>query len=67
MFRSPLGAEVLPGHRHLLRRDVEGEGEQRSFVFTSTPMADLTDDGLDETMTGFEQAELGRGDGQSPA
>jgi ATP-dependent Clp protease ATP-binding subunit ClpC len=52
-----LFGEIRSGEK--ISVDTEGEGDEQKFVFTSTPMADLTGDGMVDPMGlgGFEEAE----------
>ncbi|MEX5302855.1 ATP-dependent Clp protease ATP-binding subunit [Kocuria sabuli] len=43
----------------------EGEGDQEVLTFSSTPMYDLTGDGMVDPMGGFEDVEAVRGDGDA--
>ncbi|MCM3688020.1 MULTISPECIES: ATP-dependent Clp protease ATP-binding subunit [Kocuria] len=58
-----LFGEIRPGEK--ISVDTEGEGDAQKFVFSSTPMFDLTADEMVDPMGGFEEAEAVRRDGQS--
>ncbi|HST73109.1 MAG TPA: AAA family ATPase, partial [Kocuria rosea] len=58
-----LFGEIRPGEK--ISVDTEGEGDAQKFVFSSTPMFDLTADEMVDPMGGFEEAEAVRRDGQA--
>jgi ATP-dependent Clp protease ATP-binding subunit ClpC len=43
----------------------EGEGDAEKLVFSSTPMSDLTGDGMVDPMGGLEDVDVSRGDGEN--
>ncbi|MFW6188138.1 MAG: ATP-dependent Clp protease ATP-binding subunit, partial [Actinomycetota bacterium] len=60
-----LFGEISSGEK--ISVDTEGEGDQEVLTFSSTPMSDLTSDGMVDPMGGFEDVDVSRGDGERGA
>jgi ATP-dependent Clp protease ATP-binding subunit ClpC len=58
-----LFGEISTGEKIFV--DTEGEGDAEKLTFSSTPMSDLTGDGMVDPMGGLEDVDVARGDGEN--